>query len=175
MRIIIDLLGAQIELQDNHSDVYFSEVMQWLNENNIENFYLILHANISDTEQIIRRKIKNKLNIKKFFGISIGDTVKNKRANEELYLRFINSLSPSAIIIDKKIKNENIYNILYKNKKLKNILFNSSSLPKQNKLLDKRTLKKKNYSSKLKLAFVSPLPPEKTGIAAYSAVLAKSL
>lgn len=175
MRIIIDLLGAQIELKDNHSDVYFSEVMQWLDENNIENFYLILHANISNTEQIIRRKIKNKLNIKKFFGISIGDTVKNKRANEELYLRFINSLSPNAIIIDKKIKNENIYNILYKNKKLKNILFNSSSLPKQNKLLDKRTLKKKNYSSKLKLAFVSPLPPEKTGIAAYSAVLAKSL
>ena len=39
MRIIIDLLGAQIELQDNHSDVYFSEVMQWLDENNIENFY----------------------------------------------------------------------------------------------------------------------------------------
>ena len=102
MHIIIDLLGAQIELKDNHSDVYFSEVMQWLDENNIENFYLILHANISNTEQIIRRKIKNKSNIKKFFGISIGDAVKNKRANEELYLRFINSLSPSAIIIDRK-------------------------------------------------------------------------
>src|SRR5690606_29565657 len=114
MHVIIDLLGAQLEIKDNRSDVYFSKTMQWLEENNIKNFYLILHDNVSDTEQLIRKKIKNKSKIRKFFNITTQKTGINKKASKELYLKFIKSLNPSIIIIDKKIKNLNIYNLIYK-------------------------------------------------------------
>lgn len=175
MHVIIDLLGAQLELKDNRSDVYFSKTMQWLEENNIKNFYLILHDNISDTEQLIRKKIKNKSNIRKFFNITTQKTEINKKASKELYLKFIKSLNPSIIIIDKKIKNLNIYNLIYKNKTIKTILLDNPSTQKPNKPTSKIVKNKKSHNKKLKLAFVSPLPPEKTGIACYAEELSKYL
>lgn len=101
--------------------------------------------------------------------------MKNKEINSKLYLNFIKSLNPEIIIIDKALFKSNIYKNIYKNKKLKNCLFNSSKFPNLKNFTPYKNQNNKTKSKKPKLAFVSPLPPEKTGIACYSTVLAKAL
>ncbi len=178
MRIVIDLLGAQIALKNNSADAYFSEVMFWANISNIDNCYFIVHSNNDDTSNIIRKKlknIKNIKNIKTFFYTKNHGAEKNQETNERLYLEFIKSLNPKIIIIDKDIVKLSIYKPLHNNKNLKSRLFTNSRFPKLEETVRNTKHKTPNRFNKPKLAFVSPLPPEKTGIACYSAELAKYL
>ena len=78
MRIVIDLLGAQIALEDNRSDIYLSEILQWISNNDIENYQFILHSKHSDTSTILRNKLKN---TKTFFYAADNSTLENKKLN----------------------------------------------------------------------------------------------
>src|SRR5690554_3904722 len=175
MHIIIDLLGAQLEFKKHNTDTYLSDIMDWVNNNNIDKYYFILHSNINDSMDFLKEKIEHKEKTKTFFYFTETPSKSNNKINSELYLKFIKTLKPKYILVDKKTINSAIYSRIKKHKKLVVEPFNKSSiniLEKTSKQKHKRTLPK---LSKLKLAFVSPLPPEKTGIASYSKELAESL
>src|SRR5690554_3325188 len=175
MHIIIDLLGAQIEFKKNNTDTYLSDIMGWIKKNNIEKYYFILHANIYEPTNLIKEKIKNKEKIKTFFHFTECHPKENDRINSRLYLNFITSLKSKCMLIDSKTANLPIYTNINKYKKITIKPFNKPDLSTLNKNPKQQYKKILPQSGKPKLAFVSPLPPEKTGIANYSLELARSL
>ncbi len=190
MRIVIDLQGIQANFSQTERD----GLLVLLKKMNSQEVMVVLNAAFPESTFIIRKAIEpfvpqTQIQVLELFfekETPFFDNPQYKSALEAIYEHFIQKLHPDMLLLINPFEIQTRV-VPRLNLSLENItiafnkeaMFSWETLTK--KLLSaqerpKKTVSStKNISDKPRLAYVSPMPPDQTGIASYSATLLPEL